>query len=115
MDPELLEKEVRHTLGEYAKSRMCSMSGIGTGNLVRFEQRLYIATCRHVADAYFHHNRPYIVLRGNTRIHSDQLEYVVRTNKQIDIALIEVKSEHPHLTAYELDNFEISSRAIIIR
>ena len=83
------------------------MGSLGTGNLLRHDNRLFIATCLHVAEKYFRLKRPYVILRGNTRIHTEELELVSRTNDQIDMALIRIAGAYSSVAAYEPDDFEI--------
>ena len=47
-----LDKEARHGLTERAGARMCSVGGVGTGNVLKIDDRLLIVTCRHVSDFY---------------------------------------------------------------
>ncbi|MCH8068521.1 MAG: hypothetical protein IID16_04510, partial [Candidatus Marinimicrobia bacterium] len=85
-----LDKEARHGLTERAKTRMCSVGGVGTGNVLKIENRFFITTCRHVADIYFKQQRPYIILYGNERVNIEKLQYIARTENKYDIAIIEV-------------------------
>lgn len=102
-----LDKEARHGLTERAKTRMCSVGGVGTGNVLKIENRFFITTCRHVADIYFKQQRPYIILYGNERVNIEKLQYIARTENKYDIAIIEVVEDRKMQAWYERDDFEL--------
>ncbi len=103
IDP--VERETRRALTEFASTRICSVGGEGTGNLIRHGGNLYVATCKHVADYYFKHKRPYIFNRENSRVISDNIEYAGCTDDRIDIALLKLVTD-PGWQAYELNDLE---------
>ena len=85
----LLDNVTHTALTERMKSKICSIND-AVGNILRFRGKLFIVTCKHVADDFFNQNRPYIILRNNTRIYSNQLKYISSTTDSIDIAIIEI-------------------------
>lgn len=82
------------------------MGGDGTGFLIQSAGRYFIGTCRHVADAFFGTKRPYVILRDNTRIQTEQLKYSRHTDIKLDTALIEIISDFPKADWFELEDFE---------
>jgi len=102
-----IDNEIRHGLAERAKTRICFVGGVGTGNVLNIGNRFFITTCRHVADIYFQKQLPYIILYGNKRINTENLQYTARTEKKYDIAIIEVLEEHTMQAWYEKDDFEL--------
>ncbi len=110
---EQLDRQARRALNQRVKSRICYVvQGVGTGNLLRYDGRVFIATCKHVADAFFRVQRGYIILQGNTRIYANKLRYADphKTDDETDIAILEVIDEHvlpDAYKAYEVDDFEL--------
>ena len=102
-----LDKEATHGFTERTKARMCSVGGVGTGNVLKIENRFLIITCCHVADIYFEQKRPYIILYGNKRIKTEKLQYIARTENKYDIAIIEVVEDCTIQTWYERVDFEL--------
>jgi hypothetical protein len=89
MNIRLLDNVTHTALIERMKQKICLLND-AVGNLFKFNNKLFIVTCKHVADGFFHQNNPYIILRDNTRIYSENLKYVASSNDSIDIALIEI-------------------------
>lgn len=89
MDIKLLDNVTHMALIERMKQKICLLND-AVGNLFKFNNKLYVVTCKHVADGFFYQNHPYLLLRDNTRIYSENLKYVSSSNDSIDIALIEI-------------------------
>ena len=103
IDPENIDLDslAQTAMTERIRSRLCSVGGIGTGNLVYFQGRRFIVTCRHVADSFFSGNGPYVILRDNQRIQRTDVEYVDRTNDEIDTAIIEILDDELECEFFE--------------
>ncbi len=103
-----LDRQTRHALNLWVKSRSCYVRAIGTGNLLRYDGRVFIATCRHVADEFFQmQSGRYIILQKNKRIYDKQLRYAAFTDDETDIGIIEVIGECELPAAYEFKDFEL--------
>ena len=93
MEDKLLKDVVHHAIQERIKPRCCAISD-ATGNILKYKNKFYIITCKHVADYFFNRNNQnnYVILRDNSRIYSDKLKYIAATDNKIDadIALIEI-------------------------
>jgi hypothetical protein len=89
MDIRLLDNVTHTALTERMKTKVCSIND-AVGNILRFNDKIFIVTCKHVADDFFKRDQGYIILRDNTRIYSNQLRYISSTKDFIDIALIEI-------------------------
>jgi hypothetical protein len=101
-----LEYEARHSLTEHARSRTCSLGGVGTGNVVRAHGHTFIVTAKHVADTFYELKRPRVIFHRNYKIASQQLSYSCSTDDKLDIALIAVHDLNAEVSAYEYDDFE---------
>ena len=101
-----LEYNARHTLTEYARSRTCSLGGVGTGNVVRVRDRAFVVTAKHVADDFYRLKRPRVIFRHNYKILSEQLEYISSTDDNLDIALLAVAGLNTEVVSYDYDDFE---------
>jgi len=106
MNDRLLHNTTHTALTERMKPKICSIND-AVGNILRYRQKLYIVTCKHVADDFFSQNHQYIILRGNSRIYTDNLKYIASTNSEIDIALIEILHSSQVSEYFEEDDFEI--------
>ena len=91
---------------EFARSRTCSLGGIGTGALLRVRDRAFILTAKHVADGFYKLKRPRIICRHNYKILSQQLRYVSSTDDRLDIALIAVNDLNAEVVSYGYDDLE---------
>jgi hypothetical protein len=101
-----LEHQARRALTELARSRTCSLGGIGTGNLLRVRERAFIVTAKHVADHFYKLKRPRIIFRHNYKILSEQSEYVSSTDDNVDIALIAVNDLKAEAVSYGYEDFK---------
>jgi hypothetical protein len=101
-----LEYQARHSLTEHARSRTCSLGGVGTGNVVRAHGHTFIVTAKHVADTFYELKRPRVIFHRNYKIDSQQLSYSCSTNDKLDMALIAVHDLNAEVSAYEYDDFE---------
>lgn len=101
-----LEHEARHALTEFARSRTCSLGGVGTGNLLRVGDRGFIVTAKHVADDFYKLKRPRVICRHNHKIPSEQLEYVSSRDDNLDIALIAVNDLSVEVASYCYEDLE---------
>ena len=72
---EIIGKYARDSLINYARERMCIIGGIGTGNLLKLDNKLFIITCRHVTDLFFNHKQLVITLKSNKKIEQENLYY----------------------------------------
>lgn len=100
-----IEKSMKSALMERSKIRSCFINE-STGNLLRYNDKKYIITCRHVADDFFSNKKQFILLRDNKKIFKDDLKYFARTNEQLDIAVIEILNQIEVTNFYTLDDFE---------
>ena len=107
-EPQMMdvEYEAGHILTEYARSRVCSMGGVGTGNVLRARGQAFIVTAKHVAEEFFKLKRPRIIFRDNYKVPSQQLNYVSSTDDNLDIALIAVHDLNPGVLSYNYRDFE---------
>jgi len=105
---EEIEQQAFNSLTEYAKSRMCLVASIGTGNLVSINDKKYIITCKHVADDFFNMKSPVITLKSNKKIELDKLNYVGSLNIY-DVAVIEILDNTIQDLFYELSDFNFIS------
>lgn len=101
-----LEYQARHSLTEHAKSRTCSLGGVGTGNVLRVHGQSFVVTAKHVADTFYELKRPQVIFHRNFKMASQQTSYLASTNDTVDIALIAVHDLTPEVSAYEWDDFE---------
>jgi len=106
MNDRLLHNTTHTALTERMKPKICAIND-AVGNIFRYRQKLYIVTCKHVADDFFSQNHQYIILRGNSRIYRDNLKYIASTNSAIDIALIEILHSSQVSEYFEEDDLEI--------
>ena len=86
---------------------MCIVGGIGTGNLLRINERRFIVTCKHVADIFFSNKQYVITLKSNKKIKQDNLIYLKHSKSQYDTALIEIMDRNVGGTFYELSDIEV--------
>lgn len=91
---------------EYIRDRLVII-GEGTGNLISINGRTFVVTCQHVAKPFFTYNMPYIVLRDNVRVQTENLRLIYMTNEYLDIAVIEILSNINPRGIYNLNDFEI--------
>ncbi len=101
-----LEYQARHSFTEYARSRTCSLGGVGTGNVLRVHGRTFIVTAKHVAASFYELKRPRAIFHRNHKVPSQRLEYVSSTDDNLDIALIAVHDLNAEVVAYEYNDFE---------
>ncbi len=101
---EEIEEQARNSLTEYAKSRMCLVGSIGTGNLVQINGKKYIVTCKHVADDFFKMESAVITLKSNEKVNIDKLNYVGSLDS-FDTALIEILDDTIQEIFYEQSDF----------
>jgi hypothetical protein len=101
-----IETTMKTALMERSKLRSCHIND-STGNLLSYNNKKYIITCRHVADDFFNKKRPYVLLRDNKRIYTENLIYQSCTNKELDIAVIEIIKQDQINYFYTKDDFEI--------
>jgi len=101
---EEFEEQVRNSLTEYAKSRMCLVGSIGTGNLVSINGKKYIITCKHVADDFFKMESSVITVKSNKKIDHDNLNYV-GCSDLYDTAVIEILNDTIQEIFYEHSDF----------
>jgi len=106
MNIRLLHNTSHTALTERVKPKVCAIND-AVGNIFRYQNKLYVVTCKHVADDFFSRNDQYIILRGNSRIYSDKLKYLASTNNLIDIALIEILDSNQTIDFFEEDDLEI--------
>ena len=101
-----LEYQARHALTEFARSRTCSLGGIGAGNVLRVRDRAFIVTAKHVADEFYRLKRPRIIFYHNYKVLSEQLEYICSTDDNLDIALITVNNLNAEVVSYGYEDFD---------
>jgi len=106
MNFDQIENTMKTALMERSKIRSCFIND-STGNLFSYKDKRYIITCRHVADDFFSNNKQYVLLRNNKKISKDDLKYTARTNKSIDIAVIEILKHNNIYEFYTMEDFEI--------
>ena len=106
MNQKLLDNKVHQALTARVKARICEI-GNSTGNIIKYEGKVYIVTCRHVADYFFKYDKSYIPLKDGNRIPFNQLKYCAWTNLDLDIALIEVLDKNLIHDYYEVQDFDI--------
>lgn len=105
MSQQQLNTEINNALTERVRARSCEISD-GTGNIIKYNEKIYIVTCKHIADDFFNDNNSYVILRNNDRIYKNQLEYYNRTKDYLDIALIAVLDSNLVKNYYELVDFD---------
>jgi len=101
-----IENKMKTALMERSKDRSCFINN-ATGNLLSYNDKKYIITCRHVADEFFSNSDGNVLLRGNKKISKSDLKYVTRTSNSIDIAIIEILKCDAKLIFYTTEDFEI--------
>lgn len=101
-----LEYQARHGLTEHARARICSLGGVGTGNVLRLHGHAFIVTAKHVADDFYELKRPRVIFHRNYKIPSERLEYVSCTDDDLDIALIAVDDLKAEVLSYEYNDLE---------
>jgi hypothetical protein len=89
MNENSLRDAAHSALTEAIKPKICSISD-STGNIIKYNNKFYIVTCKHVANDFFYLRNKSIILKNNSRIYPDELKYIDSTNDDIDIALIEI-------------------------
>lgn len=100
-----IENSMKSALMERSKARSCFINE-STGNLLSYNNKKYIITCRHVADDFFSNKKQYVLLRDNKKIFKDDLKYFSLTKEQIDIAVIEILKQDEVTNFYTLEDFE---------
>jgi hypothetical protein len=100
-----IENSMKSALMERCKSRSCFIND-STGNLFSYNSKMYIVTCRHVADDFFTNKEQCVLLRDNKKIFKDDLIYFARTNKNIDIAVIEILKQDVVTNFYTKEDFD---------
>ncbi len=105
MNQQKLNSEIHNALTERIRSRSCEISD-GTGNIIKYDGKIYIVTCKHIADDFFKANNSYVILRNNDRIYKNQLKYYCHTKDYLDIALISVLDNDLVKVYYELNDFD---------
>ena len=106
MNFDQIEDKMKSAWMERSKIRSCFIND-STGNLFSQNDRKYIITCRHVADGFFTDKKQYVLLRDNKKIPKSDLKYLARSNKSIDIAIIEILNHDEISNFYSLEDFEI--------
>ena len=91
----------------YVTPRLCLFPSGGTGNLLSHNERLFIVTCKHVAESFFKSDFNYVVLRGNRRIRRDSLSLYATIDGDLDLALIEVSGDVSIPGHYTVDDIEV--------
>ena len=107
IDSEDLDSLAQTAITERIRSRMCSVGGIGTGNLVQFQGQRFIVTCRHVADSFFNGNGSYVILRDNQHIQRTDIEYTDRIVQRFDTAVIRILKNKIESQFFERRNFNV--------
>lgn len=105
MNFDQIEKSMKSALMERSKICSCFINE-ATGNLISYNDKKYIITCRHVADDFFSNKKQYVLLRDNKKIFKEDLKYFARTNEQIDIAVIEILKQDEVTNFYTSEDFE---------
>jgi len=107
MDKQAIVDDFVHAaIDSFVLSKTCYLAN-GTGNVIKYNDRIYIVTCRHIADDIFdERNFNEVLLRNKQRIKKDKLRYIDKTNSEIDIGLIEILENNLNVDYYTLDNFE---------
>lgn len=106
MNFDQIENTMKTALMERSKLRTCYIND-STGNLLSYNNKKYIITCRHVADDFFNKKMPYVLLRDNKKIYTKNLIYQSRTNGELDIAIIEIIGHDEINYLYTKEDFEI--------
>jgi len=105
MNFDQIENSMKSAMMERSKIRSCFIND-STGNLFSYNDKIYIITCRHVADDFFNNKKQYVLLRDNKKIFKDDLKYFARTNESIDIAVIEILKRDEINNCYTMEDFE---------
>ena len=105
MAQQLINNEINNALTERVRARICEISD-GTGNIINYNGKIYIVTCKHIADDFFKDNNSYVILRNNDRIYKKQLKYYNHTKDYLDIALISVLDTNLVKDCFELQDFD---------
>ena len=106
MNFDQIEETMKIALMEHCKIRSCFIND-STGNMVTYNNKKYIITCRHVADDFFSNDCQYVLLRDNNKIFKSDLSYVNKTDEDIDIAVIEILNYDKHIECYKIHDFEL--------
>jgi hypothetical protein len=106
MDKQLNLNDIIHSaIDRFVLSKTCYI-GDGTGNVLRYKNRIYIVTCGHITDEIFKSNDFEVILQGNNKLKKEKLKYRISTTSKIDISLIEILDSGLNVDYYTLDNFE---------
>jgi len=106
MKIEEIHRVLNKALAERIKSRVCLIND-SVGNIYKYKDKLYIITCKHVADNLFYKKEQYILLHGNERISSKDLRYITSTTDIYDIALIQILNTNSIKDFYEESDLNI--------
>lgn len=106
MDENSLRDATHSALTEAIRPKICSISD-STGNIIKYKNKFYIVTCKHVAKVFFYLKDKSIILKDNSRIYPDELKYIDSTNDDIDIALIEILNNTNVKNYFEEKDIEV--------
>ena len=96
-----IEKQLNTILKEKFRRHICSIlydhgKSVGTGNLIKHNDQLFILTCRHIAiDAYASKSFE-IIFPTNKVVHGNQIA-LFRKYKYDDIALLRIEEPNPQV------------------
>ena len=96
---------IHSAIDKFVLAKTCYI-GNGTGNLLRYKNRIYIVTCQHIADDILKVKDFEVILQGNIKLKKDKLGDVISTTSKMDISLIEIFDSKLKIDCYRIDNFE---------
>lgn len=94
----------RHCVIAYKKQ---GVWWIGTGSVVKLGGSTFIASCKHVVDAFFASSETRIVFESGLSFSKDDVEYAASQDKPVDQALITMPSGIGDLQHYSLSDFDL--------
>lgn len=108
MNDKLLNNALHNAITRNIITKLCAIDD-ATGNILKYNNRFYVVTCKHVADDFFRYRNSYILLKDNSRIYINKLKYVASTQPktQADIALIEILESEKIKDFFEENDLEI--------
>lgn len=101
----VLDDMIHSAIDRFVLAKTCYI-GNGTGNLLGYKNKVYIVTCRHIADDIFNEKDFEVILQGNLKVRKEKLSYKNRTTSEVDIGLIEILGRELKFDFYTIDNYE---------
>lgn len=106
VNQKLLHDVTYDAITRFVLPKTCYLDN-ATGNILRFKDKYYIVTCRHVADDFFKNSTMKVLLRDKKELSIQHLKYLNRTKPEIDIAVIEIKDNSIDVDSFKFENFKI--------